>query len=139
MVIVPIAAIGPAIVPITPVFVPSITPASSASSNLQASTVTQTTAANKISGVYYLVSGPALPQGASVSKLEDELTKAALLIGLLNSDDQKQKDKSMLDLVIAAGVLKIYEQMAAMGTTSAVGFVGDGAGGAVGISLSVTA
>ena len=60
-------------------------------------------------------------------------------IGLLNSDEEKKKDNSMLDLVVGAGVLKIYEQMAAMGTTSAVGFFGDGAGGAVGISLSVTA
>jgi hypothetical protein len=34
-------------------------------------------------------------------------------------------------------VVKMYEQMSALGTNTAVGFVGDGAGGAVGISVSV--
>ena len=65
--------------------------------------------------------------------------KAALLIGLLDDDDEKKKDNPVLDLIIAAAVLKMYEQMSALGTTSSVGFVGDGAGGAVGLSVNVTA
>jgi hypothetical protein len=42
-------------------------------------------------------------------------------------------------MIVAAAVLKLYEQMSAMGATSGVGFVGDGAGGAIGLSVSVTA
>jgi hypothetical protein len=33
----------------------------------------------------------------------------------------------------------MYQQISALGTTSAVGFIGDGGGGAVGISVSVKA
>jgi hypothetical protein len=132
--IAPIAAIGPAIVPAMPVYAASITPAS-----VQAAAVPRTTAPNAIDGAYYLVSGPALPTGTGATRLEQDLMKAALLVGLLGDDDEKKKQSSVLDLIIAAAVLKIYEQMSALGTTSSVGFVGDGAGGAVGLSVSVKA
>lgn len=132
--IAPIAAIGPAIVPAMPVFAASITPAT-----VQAATFPGAAAPSKVDGAYYLVSGPALPQGTGSTSLEQDLMKAALLIGLLSNDDEKKKDNPALDLIIAAAVLKMYEQMSALGTTSSVGFVGDGAGGAVGLSLNVTA
>ncbi len=64
--------------------------------------------------------------------------KAALLIGLMNDDDE-EKGNRILRLIIAAGVLGIYQQISELGTASAVGFIGDGAGGAVGISVSVKA
>ena len=54
-------------------------------------------------------------------------------------DDDDEKESSVLDMIVAAAVLKLYEQMSAMAATSAVGFVGDGAGGALGVSVSVTA
>lgn len=134
--IAPIAAIGPAIVPPMPVLAASIAPVPA---TVQAAAVPQTAAPNKVDGAYYLVSGPALPQGAGATGLEQDLMKAALLIGLLDNDDEKKKQNPALDLIIAAAVLKMYEQMSALGTTSSVGFVGDGAGGAIGLSLSVTA
>jgi hypothetical protein len=64
--------------------------------------------------------------------------KATVLIGLIDDDDD-EKDNSVLDMIVAAAVLKLYEQMSAMGATSSVDFVGDGAGGAIGVSVSVTA
>jgi hypothetical protein len=97
-----------------------------------------TAAPSSVDGAYYLVSGPAFPGAAGATRLEQDLMKAALLIGLLDNDEDK-KDNPVLDLIIAAAMLKMYEQMSAMGTTSGVGFVGDGAGGAVGLSVSVTA
>ena len=85
-----------------------------------------------------MVSGPAFNGTTGATKLEQDLMKAVLLIGLLDDDDDK-KDNSVLDMIVAAAVLKLYEQMSAMGATSTVGFVGDGAGGALGVSVSVTA
>lgn len=134
--IAPIAAIGPAILPAMPVFAASI---ASMPATSQAAGVPSAAAPSNVSGAYYLVSGPALPQGAGATGLEQDLMKAALLIGLLDNDDDKKKDNPVLDLIIAAAVLKMYEQMSALGTTSSVGFVGDGAGGAVGLSVNVTA
>ncbi len=134
--IAPIAAIGPAVLPAMPVFAASIT---SVPATGQAAAVHNATAPSNVSGAYYLVSGPALPQGAGATGLEQDLMKAALLIGLLGDDDEKKKDNPVLDMIIAAAVLKMYEQMSALGTTSSVGFVGDGAGGAVGLSVNVTA
>jgi hypothetical protein len=133
--IAPIAAIGPAIVPAMPVFAPSINPLPA---TVLAPAVPQAAAARTVDGAYYLVSGPALPEGGRATRLEQDLMKAALLIGLLDDDDKKE-DNPVLDLIIAAAVLKMYEQMSALGTTSSVGFVGDGAGGAVGLSVSVRA
>jgi hypothetical protein len=133
--IAPIAAIGPAIVPAMPVFAPAINPVPA---TVQAAAVPRAAAPNSIDGAYYLVSGPALPGGAGATRLEQDLMKAALLVSLLDDDDDKDENP-LLDLIIAAAVLKMYEQMSAMGTTSSVGFVGDGAGGAVGLSVSVTA
>ena len=134
--IAPIAAIGPAIVPAMPVFAASIT---TAPATVQAAATQSATAPSNIDGAYYLVSGPAVAPGTSMSGLEQDLMKAALLIGLLDNDDEKKKSNPALDLIIAGAVLKMYQQMSAMGTTSSVGFVGDGAGGAVALSLSVTA
>ena len=132
----PIAAIGPAIVPAMPVFAATIT---TAPATVQAAATQSASAPSNVDGAYYLVSGPAVAPGTSMSGLEQDLMKAALLIGLLDNDDEKKKSNSALDLIIAGAVLKMYQQMSAMGTTSSVGFVGDGAGGAVGLSLSVTA
>jgi hypothetical protein len=132
--IAPIGAIGPAIVPAMPVFAASI----SAPATIQAAVTTSPAAPSKIDGAYYLVSGPAIAPGTAATGLEQDLMKAALLIGLLENDDEK-KSNPALDLIIAAAVLKLYQQMSALGTTSSVGFVGDGAGGAVGLSLNITA
>ena len=54
-------------------------------------------------------------------------------------DDDDKKENPVLDMIVAAAVLKLYDQMSAMGATSGVGFVGDGAGGAIGVSIAVTA
>jgi hypothetical protein len=136
--ITPIAAIGPAVAALTPVFTPlaGITPAAPAAT--PTASPSNAKAASPVDGGYYLVSGPAFQGASAISKLEDDLTKAALLIGLMNEDDEN-KTNPLLDLIIASAVVKMYEQMAALGTTAAVGFVGDGAGGAVGISVSVKA
>jgi hypothetical protein len=130
--IAPIAAIGPPIVPALPVHAAPINPLPATA---QASAAPQATAPGSVDGRYYLVSGPAF---SGATRLEQDLLKAALLIGLLDDDDDK-KENSVADMIVAAAVLKLYEQMSAMGATSAVGFVGDGAGGALGVSVSVTA
>jgi len=83
----------------------------------------------------YLCSGPS----PEANKLEDELMKTALLIGLLDNDDEDKKTNPLLDLIIAGAAIKMFEQMQAMGTSSAGGFVGNGAGGTVGITISVKA
>ena len=136
--IAPIAAIGSAIVPVVPVFTPSIASTASASGAVQPGAALRAAAPARVEGGYYLVSGPALPEGIGTTRLEEDLMKAALLIGLLDEDDEKSRSP-ILDLVIAAGVLRMYQQIAALGTASAVGFIGDGAGGAVGISVSLRA
>jgi hypothetical protein len=92
----------------------------------------------QIEGGYYLVSGPALPDGIGATRLEENLLKAALLLGILDEDEEKNRNP-FLDIMIAGAVLKMHQQISALGASSAVGFVGDGAGGAVGISLSVKA
>jgi hypothetical protein len=84
------------------------------------------------------VSGPALPAGAETTRPEEQLLQVALVIGLLDEDDEKKRNP-FLDIMIAGAVLKMYQQISALGASSAVGFVGDGAGGAVGISVSVKA
>jgi hypothetical protein len=134
----PVAAVGPATVPAVPVFTPAIASTASASGAVRAGAASPAAAPAPVEGGYYLVSGPAFPAGVERTRLEEDLMKAALLIGILDEDDEKQRNP-FLDLVIAAAVLKMYQQISALGTTSAVGFIGDGAGGAVGISVSVRA
>src|SRR5262245_19405323 len=84
----PIAAIGPAIIPAMPVFAAAITTAPATG---QAAAAQSAAAPNQVDGAYYLVSGPAIAPGTSASGLEQVLMKAALLIGLLDNDDEKKK------------------------------------------------
>ena len=134
--ITPIAAIGPAVAALTPVVTPPAGIAPAARAATATASVSTAKAAGPVDGGYYLVSGPAFQGASATTKLEDDLMKAALLIGLLD-DGEEKKNNPLLDLIIASAVVKMYEQMSALGTNTAVGFVGDGAGGAVGISVSV--
>lgn len=133
--IAPIGGIGAVMAPIASIAVQQISAANSSAANPAASA--QINAIGAASGTY-LVSGTA--QASGTSQLDNDLMKAALLLALLSDDsDEKKKSSPLLDALVAAAAIKLYEQIAALGTTSAVGFVGDGAGGAVGVSVSVGA
>jgi hypothetical protein len=136
--IAPIAAVGPAIVPLAPVFSASIASTTSVSPAVRVGPAPVSAAPAQIEGGYYLISGPALPEGVGATRLEENLLKAALLLGILDEDEEKKRNP-FLDIMIAGAALKMYQQISALGTTSAVGFIGDGGGGAVGISVSVKA
>ena len=129
--IAPIAAIGPAIVPAMPVYAAPINPLSATAAGRRRPSGSGAGQRRRARTTWSRDRPSAGATGAT--RLEQDLMKAALLIGLLDDDDDK-KDNPVLDLIVAAAVLKMYEQMSAMGATSGVGFVGDGAGGAIGLS-----
>lgn len=134
----PVAAIGPAIGPAVPVFTPSMAATAPVSGPARAAAASAAAVPAQVDSGYYLMSGPALPRGIEASRLEQELMKAALLVGILDEDDEKDRNP-LLDVIIAGAVLRMYQQLSALGTTSAIGFIGDGVGGAVGLAVSVKA
>jgi hypothetical protein len=133
MTIAPIAAIGPGFVP---AFTPLAGLAPAAPLTPAALAAPASAPVTPVDAGYYLVSGPAIQGTSELSRLEQQLLEAALFAGLLDEEDEKTSP--LIDLLIASAAVQMYQQIASFGTNTAVGFVGDNAGGMVGLSVSVS-